>query len=145
MTTSTALQRQQSSWPPTQCRPSTPTTTRKSTHRAICPVNSCSLRGKTDFIARWLMSDRCVCMRHVSLHDFWHSDVSFSEFWTSTNSTRISGRRGFKCGTKNTRAWLGNKCYLKRIFYTPNPPKDWLKCVNLKDWSENSMTKETEK
>lgn len=32
-----------------------------------------------------------------------------SEFWTSTNSTRNSGRSGFKSGMKSTRGWWGNR------------------------------------
>lgn len=75
MTTSTALQRQQSSWPLMQCRPSMLTTTRKSTHQATWTMNICSLRGKTSFnivsVSIVRNTSPFSVMRHVYLHDVW--------------------------------------------------------------------------
>lgn len=39
----------------------------------------------------------------------------FLEYWISTNSTKSSGRRGFKCGMKNTRAWWGDSHLLQLL------------------------------
>lgn len=106
MMTSTALQRQRSSWPPTRCRPSMPTTIRKSTNQAIWAANTCSLKGNAGFIATSIWQIHVKHSRHVSLT---LGPLMFSESWISTSSTRNSGKRGFKCGMKSTRAWWGDQ------------------------------------
>lgn len=104
MMTSIVLQRQRSSWPPTPCKQSTVITTRMSTHQATCPVNNCSLRGETAFVTHLPLQVH-ICL---SVHQLDSLISVILECWTNTNSTRTSGRRGFRCGMKNTRAWWGN-------------------------------------
>lgn len=98
-TTSTAPQKQPSFSPPTPCRPSMPTTTRRCTRLVTCPANNCSPRGKARFSLRW----------GSIAHDFWCFCAALSGFWTSTSLTRTSGRSAFRCGMRSTRAWWGNQ------------------------------------
>lgn len=75
MMTSTALQRQRSFWPPTRCRPSMPTTIRKSTNQAIWAVNTCFRKGNVGFIAT------SICRFTWNIPDMflWHLGLSCSQ------------------------------------------------------------------
>lgn len=48
--------------------------------------------------------------------------LMLSEFWTSTSSTRNSGRSGFKFGMRSTRGWWGNCWDLHRRFISTLSP-----------------------
>lgn len=113
-TTSTAPQRRPCSWPRTPFRPSSATTTRRCIRQATWAVKTCSLKGNHFFLFYFLffLVVKLKCELFMLVLWMTHGSPVVLEYWISTNSTRSSGRRGFKCGMKNIRAWWGDSLVL---------------------------------